>query len=336
MPHYVAYGLRLAATDDIPGLQLSIAAAPADVRVSFGPLPASLIQNATIEWYRSHRLNALGRPNLVVSRTAFDGAFRFIYDDGIEFGITSDGNQIWCARPSGATVEDAAVYLRGAVLAFVLRLRGVLCLHASAIAVGTSAIAIVGAHNAGKSTMAAALVKLGYRLLSDDVAAIDERDGEFCVRSGYSRVNLWPDAARLLYGDELCLPRMTPSGGVNDWWDKRYIELDAGSFQRTPLPLAAVYVLGARASEGLVDIETMSAPDTVIALVDETCVNYALDTGMRAKEFAALCRLVTTTYVRRLHPVNEPSRVVDLCRAILHDYETASANGVTARATIPS
>jgi hypothetical protein len=222
------------------------------------------------------------------------------------------------------------------VLAFVLRLRGVLCLHASAIAVGTSAIAIVGAHSAGKSTMAAAFVKLGCRLLSDDVAAMDEKDGEFRVRSGYSRINLWPDAARLLYGEAACFPRMTPAGGVNEWWDKRYIELDADSFQATPMPLAAVYVLGARAWEGLVDVETMSAPDAVVALVDATCVNYALDTTMRANEFAALGRLVTTTYVRRLHPVNDPARVVDLCRAILHDYQTASSDGVRPRATILS
>jgi hypothetical protein len=337
MRQYVAYGLRVAATDDIPGLQSSIASGPADVRVSFGPLPASLIEDATVDWYRSHRLNALGRPNLVISRTAFDGAFRFIYDDGIEFGITSGGNQIWCSWPSGATVEDAAVYLRGAVLAFVLRLRGVLCLHASAIAVGTSAIAIVGAHNAGKSTMAAAFVKLGCRLLSDDVAAMDEKDGAFRVRSGYSRINLWPDAARILYGDEARLPRVAPPGGINDWWDKRYVELDPErSFQHMPLALGAIYVLGERASEGLLDIEIMSAPDAMIALVDATCVNYALDTCMRAKEFAALGHIVTTTYVRRLHPVNEPSCVVDLCRAILHDYETASSNGVTVRATILS
>jgi hypothetical protein len=80
----------------------------------------------------------------------------------------------------------------------------------------------------------------------------------------------------------------------------------------------------------------MSAPDAVVALVDATCVNYALDTAMRANEFAALGRLVTTTYVRRLHPVNDPARVVDLCRAILHDYQTASSDGVRARATILS
>jgi hypothetical protein len=50
------------------------------------------------------------------------------------------------------------------------------------------------------------------------------------------------------------------------------------------------------------DVEIMSPPDAVIALVDATCVNYALDSSMRATEFAALGRLVIGTYVRRLHP----------------------------------
>ena len=336
MRQFVVYGLRLAADDEVPGLQPSTTSAPPDVRITFGGMPARLTEHATICWYQSRQLNSHGRPNLVIWR-ASDRAFRFVYDDGVEFGIAPDGSHIWCAWPRGATIADAAVYLRGAVLAFVLRLRGVLCLHASAIAVGQSAIAIVGANNSGKSTMAAAFVELGCRLLADDVTAIEESEGEFRVLPGYRRVNLWPDAARILYGDDASLPRVIPSGGINDWWDKRYVELDADrSFQPTPLPLAAVYHLGKRGAGWLLDVEIMSAPDAVIALVDATCVNYALDSDMRAAEFAALGRLVTGTYVRRLHPVNEPARVVDLCRAILHDYETASSNGVRAGAAIIS
>jgi hypothetical protein len=333
MRQYVVYGLRLSADDEIPGLQTSTFFGPPDVRISFGGLPASLIEHATISWYRSEQLNSRGRPNLLISRTTSDGAFRFVYDDGVEFGVTPDGSHIWCSWSPEASVADAAVYLRGAILAFVLRLRGVLCLHASAIAVGQFAIALVGAHSAGKSTIAAAFIELGCRLLADDVTAIEQSEGEFRVLPGYPRVNLWPDAARILYGDEAHLPRMIPSGGINDWWDKRYVELDTErSFQATPLPLAAVYHLGKRGTGWLLDVEIMSAPDAVIALVDATCVNYALDSSMRAAEFAALGRLVTGTYVRRLHPVNEPTRVVDLCRSILHDYQTASANGLTAGA----
>jgi hypothetical protein len=337
MRQYVVYGLRLSADDEIPGLQTSTFFGPPDVRISFGDLPASLIEHATISWYRSGQMNPHGRPNLLISRTTSDGAFRFVYDDGVEFGITPDGTHIWCAWSPDVSVADASVYLRGAVLAFVLRLRGVLCLHASAIAVGEFAIALVGAQSAGKSTIAAAFIELGCRLLADDVTAIEEKEGKFRVLPGYPRVNLWPDAARILYGDDARLPRVIPSGGINDWWDKRYVELDPDHrFQPTPLPLAAVYHLGKRGTGWLLDVEIMSAPDAVIALVDATCVNYALDNSMRATEFAALGRLVTGTYVRRLHPVNEPTRIVDLCRSILHDFETASANGFTAGAAISS
>ena len=53
-----------------------------------------------------------------------------------------------------------------------LRLRGVPALHASAVAVGGAALAVVGSAGAGKSTTAAARAARGHAVVADDVLAL--------------------------------------------------------------------------------------------------------------------------------------------------------------------
>ena len=252
-----------------------------------------------------------------------EGAFHFVYGDRIEFLIQPDGSEVWCTWPEAATVADAAVHLYGPILGLVLRLRGVVCLHASAIALGCSSIALLGSSGAGKSTTAAGFVKLGFPLLSDDVTALNPDGDRFSVLPGYPRLNLWPDAGGVLYGSPDALPRVAPPGGINRSWDKRYVDLAADDrFQRMPLSLAAVYVLGDRAAgDAAPRIEPLSPKDAFMTLTDETYVNYALDESMRATEFRVLGQLVRTIPVRIVTAHDSASRVLDLCAAILDDYE---------------
>ena len=296
-------------------------------------MPARARSGERVLWYESVELNVLGRPNLVIWRHAPDGAFHFVYDNQVEFLIEPDGRQIWCAWPERATVSDAAVYLRGPILGFALRMRGVLCLHASAIAIGGSAITIVGAPGAGKSTTAAGFIKLGYSLLADDVAALSMEGGNFHVLPGYPRLNLWPDAGKALYGDADPLPRVTPSDGINDWWDKRYLDLDIDrEFSSHPLPLSAVYLLCERAADDeRPRVERLSAKDAFMTLAEQTYANYALDESMRAKEFDGLGWLMRTTPIRLVYPDDRTDRLADLCDSILHEHARIARSSVTAR-----
>lgn len=143
-----------------------------------------------------------------------DGAyFDFFYNDGPRFLVEREGREIWADWPENYSLEDAATYLLGPVLGFVLRLRGITCLHASAVAVGDQAIALVGTPGAGKSTTAAAFACLGYGVLSDDVVALADEGDRFIVQPGYPRVNLWPNSVCALFDSADSLPRITPTLG---------------------------------------------------------------------------------------------------------------------------
>lgn len=112
--------------------------------------------------------------------------------------LVRDGRHIIVEPLPG--VEEALLrhYLLGRVMAILLRQRGILMLHASAVAVQEYAIAFVGASGRGKSTLAAAFVSQGYAALADDSLAIAIRDGACTILPGVSRLRLYPASATVL------------------------------------------------------------------------------------------------------------------------------------------
>ncbi len=104
------------------------------------------------------------------------------------------GNEVAIAAASGADPADIRIFLFNAVLGLLAHQRGLLPLQASAIRTAEGAIAFVGGAAAGKSTLAAALARRGYDLLSDDVSIFDATSGRSMLRPTLPRVKLWRDA----------------------------------------------------------------------------------------------------------------------------------------------
>lgn len=267
-------------------------------------------------WYVSGSQDEGGEPSLRIWKLDKEGCFRIRYGDGTEFFLTESGDKIWATWPDSLTLEDTATYLLGPIFGFLLRLRGVTCLHASAVAVDGCAVALVGAAGAGKSTTAAAFAQQGYPVLSEDVVALRDQGDSFLVQPGYPLIRLWPESVRSLYGAEDALPPLTPN------WNKRYLDLTQNgfNFQRQQLPLAAVYVLDERSDDPTAPfVESLPSQAGLITLVANTYANYLLDREMRAREFELLGRLVNNLPLRKLTPHSDPARSPELCRFILDD-----------------
>jgi hypothetical protein len=315
---YVVYGLRVAANIALPGLPVRPDSDAFDVRIhlkDWTTFPATFRESVEI-FDTSSDDTADGQPNLRVGLLSGGDYFAFFYSDGVHFAVERRGRDVWGDWPQNYTLEDACTYLLGPVLGFVLRLRGVTCLHASAVAVGEHAIALVGFPGAGKSTTAAAFAICGFSVISDDLAALADEGEDFSIQPGYPRVNLWPDSVRILFGSAEALPRITPA------WNKHYVALGTNDlgFATKPLPLGAIYLLGER-EEALAApiIEEMVGGDALAALVANTYLNYLLDRGMRSQEFDVLGRVVTGIPIRRVRTPADSSAVFDLCRAIAAD-----------------
>lgn len=291
-----------------------------------GTVPrAEFPDSAEASWYASPRAAVAEEPSMLGFRSADGRFYRLRFADGTEFRVDAAGTRVACTWPAALTLEDAATYLLGSLCGFVLRLRGIPALHASAVAVGDRSVAICGPAGSGKSTTAAAFAARGRSVLADDVVPLlDRADGVF-VQPAYPHLRLWPDVLPALgTGD---LPPLTPS------WDKRYRDLAAeGAFHAAPLPLGAVYVLGGRETEDAPRLEPVSAGDAVLTLVANTYMGWLPDAAARARDLALLGRVARAVPVVLAVPHADPRRVGELCEAIEGDFAARAAAAGGARA----
>jgi hypothetical protein len=308
------YGLGIITNRIIPGVPASTIASE-DLRISFGSLPAWLQQLDAAQaeaCYVADYKSECGEPALRVFRLLEGKYFRFDYADQTQFVIDRSGKEIWAEWSSPLTLEDTATYLLGPVLGFVMLLRGIVCLHASAIAIGNKAIALLGPAGSGKSTTAAAFAERGYSVLAEDVVTLDDRRDQFLVRPGYPCIRLWPPAVKALYGSETHLPKLTPN------WDKCYLDLTE-RFHEEPLPLAAIYQLGERHHDSP-HVEALDRSEALMVLVANTYATKLMDKQMRAREFELLTRVVGNIPVRHITPHADPARITELCDRIVDDF----------------
>jgi hypothetical protein len=215
------------------------------------------------------------------------------------------------------TLEDTYTYLLGAVLGFVLRQRGIVCLHASLVAIEEKAFALLGPVGAGKSTTAAALALRGCSVLAEDVAALVPSGREFIAQPGYARIRLWPESSEILFGDKDCLPKLAPP------WEKRYLDLENGRyrFEARPLPLRAIYLLQARGGlQGAPRLEQLSGHKALLELVANTYMNQHLGPKKRAEEFETLGRLIDSVAIRRITAHADPAKLEQFCQMIQSDF----------------
>lgn len=318
--YYQVYGLILQANLAIPGLVATSEASCADVFIHLTgaswedimPVPASA-------WQASPHPFTLWTANLE------DGTyFRLRYAVGessyAEFVINPNGSQVWVVWSENVTLKDVATLLLGTVLGCVLRVCGVTCLHSSVVIVEDRAIAILGVKGAGKSTTAAALAQQGQPILSDDIAALLERETTFFVQPGYPSLRLHQEAAIALYGSCEELPTIWSQPAR--WSFKRYLPLlkDGELFPEHPVPLAAIYALGKRnLNLQVISIEAIPPAAGFLTLLPHTSVNFMLNQTRRANEFKVLGSLAATVPLRQVHRPDDLAKLPELCEAILDD-----------------
>jgi hypothetical protein len=314
------YGLDVLANRPIPTVPHA-PIATADVRVSFGALPEwlnSLRPEQVETAYVADYADEHGNPAFVFAKLHDGDFYRFTYADKTEFVVDRAGREIWTTWHEPLTLEDTATYLLGPVMGFVLLLRGLVCLHASAIVVDGVALAFVGPAGAGKSTTAAAFAARGFSVLAEDVVTLDDRGDSFMVRPAYPCIRLWPASAATLYGSRSALPPLTPN------WDKLYLDLTqrSGQFENAPRRLTAIYLLDERSDDPRAPfVHSLDPAAGMMSLVANTYGTKLLEKHMRAREFALLSRLSQHVPLRRVTPHADPAAIPKLCDLLRADFE---------------
>jgi len=317
---YSVFGVTVRSSAPVPGLiplQASIDSPDVelDLGCSAGPFAAAHSNHAESVVYTSAYTGPSGTPALRIFQEQKHGLFHLVYFDGMQFWMDRHGTKLWASWPSESSAEEAATYILGPVLGLLLRFRGITCLHASAVAIGGSAISFVGAEGAGKSTTAAAFARAGFAAVSDDVVALVERDGDFFVSPSYPHLCLWPESVEMLYGTKDALPPF-----VSNWEKRRLSAANGGArFEDGALPLRAIYLLDEIRGEPGAYVEAVTGQTGLLSLVANSFATNMLDSEMRANEFRILSALVAKVPLRRLFTSKGHLAPADLCQAVLRD-----------------
>jgi hypothetical protein len=108
------------------------------------------------------------------------------------------GREITVDLLPGADAEGVRTLLAGRVMAYLLRQRGYLPLHASAVAIDGKAILFLGASGSGKSTTAAAFHARGHEVMADDVAAVRMANAGVELEPEWPHLRLLEDSGRVI------------------------------------------------------------------------------------------------------------------------------------------
>ena len=224
------YGLHqriLAADGELPFLRRANGTATPDITLTLSGAPPP--PAAQSEWYRSAALT--------IDKT-LDGAYLVRFEDNTSFTVTPNGRSIALVNaPSEYTKDDVAAYALGPVLAIALHLQGAVLLHASAVLMNARALLFAGDAGSGKSTIAAALHRLGHPVLADDVVEVVEGG----ALAAAPAIRLWPDALDALFGSAAAFPDRAPS------WPKKIVATE--SVDDGPHDIAAILFLESRDEE---------------------------------------------------------------------------------------
>ena len=169
MPFYSGYGLVLDSDIELP--ELPAAEGPADIEIRRGIVPRFERRASLFEEVR-------------------------VYKTSAAFHIRSGRSIVFEPLP-GSDPAMIRVVLLGTVMAFVMRQRGWLPLHASGVLIDGEAVLFSGPSGSGKSTTAAIFQTCGYEVISDDVCAVKVESGVAIVQPSSQRIRLHDDSRQI-------------------------------------------------------------------------------------------------------------------------------------------
>jgi hypothetical protein len=176
--------------------------------------------------------------------------------------LIRNGREITVDSFPGAKPEDVRMVLLGRVMAFLLRQRGWLPLHASGVIINGVCALFLGPSGQGKSTTAAAFHRARHLVITDDIAAVRLTDSGKClIQSALPCVRLSDDSRSALGSDQF---NSEPQTGK-----RRYDLLGAGDGGRYPVRCAYVLEFG-----DSVQIEPVPALQAVTLLSRNSVVRH--------------------------------------------------------------
>ena len=216
------------------------------------------------------------------------------------FELSAHGDRVVCRSATGVPDETIRHFLLDHVIPRILVQRGLVVLHASAVATTHGAVGFCGITGVGKSTLAGSFALTGASLLADDAFVIEETSRGPEARPTYPGFRLWPDNVQAVVGSEAA------GGPVAHYTKKRRIgptDVSPEAFALARCPVARVFMLETGPE---ISIQPIGERDAFLALSKHAFRLDINDMKSVASSFdvlsrSGLLRLCSTLRYPRVH-----------------------------------
>jgi hypothetical protein len=251
-----------------------------ETRVAWGPVPHSL----------------LGTP-LAETRWHMKGDEFLLRGEREHYFHYRRGEGITIERAEDCDTSEETLWLNGSVYAAIASMNGLRPIHASAVAVEGAVYAFSGPAGAGKSTLIAALGRLGFPMFCDDTLILDlSGSGAIIALPGHKRLKLSADA--------IDLSGARQEEQVSRTVDKFYATSAAGNVEHA-LPLAELIFLEDGPVPAVIPI---SGAERIARMQDDHYTSQLFDAAQQFDlngKFQHLCRLAERVQMSRfVRPCN--------------------------------
>ena len=248
-----------------------------------------------------------------------DGSNYRCWRDLFEFVVTPDARLIQ-ARVAGRVHDEALLaYLLVDALSFSMIRLGWEPLHATAVHTDDGAVAFLGDSGRGKSTLAAALIRGGSKLVTDDMLVLTPQEDRLRAQPGPPRIKLYREMAMHIFG--------AADDGVpmNSATEKLILPLTVQQSARASAPLTAMYVLHEAPAGSAVAIRRLTPARAMTAALAATAGHFPFDPDRLKRQFSFITTLVQRVPILSLSYSRCAAEIEDVRDAVLLDLRRHAA-----------
>jgi len=245
-----------------------------------------------------------------------DGSTYVRWDSVGEFLVGADGRRIVCRRFDESSDESFQVYMLGQALSFALVKQGFEPLHATVVVVDGQAVALLGDHAFGKSSLAASFLESGYRLLTDDLLVVQESAEGILAYPGPPRIKLFSRMAERFLGRARIRIPMNPET------DKLILPIEGHRQCTGPAVLRVIYTLAApreTCRSAGIGIETLTPREAFVELIKGTFNRRLVSPQRLTQQFRVMSSLASRVSIRKLTYPRAIDRLHEVRRTVIAD-----------------
>ncbi|MFF5396678.1 aldolase [Peribacillus butanolivorans] len=232
---------------------------------------------------------------------------------GIAIFKIQEGKKITVSPISNSDEDHIRLYILGTCMGIILLQKKVIPLHGSAVNINGKAYAFVGDSGAGKSTLAAAFLKEGFQLLSDDILPISlSKENIPFITPTYPQQKLWQESLQVFGIEKKDYQPLFER-------ETKFAVPVTSSFSNKPLPLSSVFEL-VKTEHGEVTLQKINQLERFRTLFCHTYRNFLVPRlGLMEWHFMESVNILNKIHMYQLHRPNTGFTVNNLVSQILEN-----------------